>query len=598
MRRFILVGLSLSLMASTVRGTEDFEVSSQRQPALVELIDRTLEKSWSEAGIEPTEICDDATFLRRLCLDLCGTIPTREEVDEFLRDPRPDKREAKIQEYLHDRAFAENVAALWSSVLLDAAPQGPQRVYLRPWLEETIHHEVPFADIVRELVGGRGRNDENGATSFALSYSGEPESLAAVTARSFLGLQIQCAQCHDHPYDDWTQEDFAGFAGFFVTMRGSRVAPSGNGNLASFRLYDVDREEQRRDRLKTVASLIQRARGERGAEVVDETSSDPIASMSKAEFLSTLVRDGELDEERLGSLLAELPPEVQERIQQAREKEEQYRVARFLDGMDYADTPLLTPREALAEWIVDTENPYFARAVVNRTWGHLFGRGLIEPVDDLSGAEDALEPLLLETLAREFQGNTTDLRFLFGTLVRTRAYARSVAATSSDADERLRAEQVFAARPVRPLSSEQLLHSLLRATVTEEFVKRKQRGEAFEAVRERLLQKFRYAFSDDEAGEEDSFGAGIPQALFLMNGRLTNDAITLKKNATLQSILRESKDNRERIRQVFLATLNRPPTTRELQRLGKLIKGAGKHSHGVEDLYWALLNSSEFLTNH
>jgi hypothetical protein len=549
--------------------------TSSRQRALAELIDQALVTTWQEEGVKATGPLDDAAFLRRLSLDLCGTIPTRDEVEAFLKDRSEDKRERKIEEYLADHACAENFAALWTALLLEAAPDSPMSRPLRPWLEEALAQRMSFADIVRELISSHGRNDENGAVSYALTYSREPESLASVTARTLLGVQIQCAQCHDHPYQSWTQQDFDGFTSFFARLQYTRTDPGTKMSAPVFRLIDTDPEQQRRARLKKLAKL---------------TLAQEIPKPKAVDLEN-------VDESRLQELIAQLSPEIQERIQAAREYEERFGQAVFLGGQELRPTDLLTPREALAEWIVDPENPYFGKAIANRVWQHFFGKGLLEPVDDLTGARDIVLERLLETLGAEFLSSGTDFFFLLGTLVRTQAYALAPA-TSGDLQERQRRERLFAAHPVRPLSAEQMLHCLLRATVTEKFVGKRSRGEDFEAVRLKILQKFKYAFSDDEAGEEDSFEAGIPQALFLMNGKLTNEAISVKNNVTLQGILDETPSNRERIKQIFYATLSRPPTRREMERLGKLIKGSGGHGNGVEDLYWSLLNSSEFLSNH
>jgi hypothetical protein len=192
----------------------------------------------------------------------------------------------------------------------------------------------------------------------------------------------------------------------------------------------------------------------------------------------------------------------------------------------------------------------------------------------------------------------TDLRFLVGTLVRTRAYALANSPAGAG-DARTRSERWFAAHPMRPLNSGQVLHALLRATATDEHRVARARDADFETARVGMLEKFRYVFNDDEGGARDSFTSSIPEALYLMNGSLTNDAVRLKQSPMLDGILDETRSDRERLRQVFCATLSRPPTDREIERLAHLARGSvGGSARGIEDLYWALLNSTEFLTNH
>jgi hypothetical protein len=183
-------------------------------------------------------------------------------------------------------------------------------------------------------------------------------------------------------------------------------------------------------------------------------------------------------------------------------------------------------------------------------------------------------------------------------MVRTRAYA--LANSDERAGEaRTRAERWFAAHPLRPLTAEQVLQALLRATATDEHAVARARGDDFEKVRAGMLERFHYVFSDDEGGGGDSFTASIPQALFLMNGGLTNDSLRLKKSPMLDGILDETTSDRERLRAIFRATLSRPPNDREIERLARLAKGSvGGPGRGIEDLYWALLNSTEFMTNH
>jgi hypothetical protein len=571
--------------------------------ALAELIDRTLAQEWKVRKLPFAESADDAAWLRRLSLDLCGTIPEREEVAAFLADDREDKRARKIDEYLADRACAQNLSYLWSNALLSGAQRGSDVArLLRPWLEEQFARNVPFADVVRDLIGGTGRTDQNGGSSFVLAYADDIEALASVTARSILGVQIQCAQCHDHPYDRWKQSDFNGFAGFFLGMRANRVSEM----PPVFELSDLSTDELRRDQVRRLIALLRRQRmdpGEPGE--MSETVEARAGEADPGEELLRRLRKrddspggDERIEEAFEKLLATLPPAQRERVEKARERLKNFRDARFLDGSPYRDRKLLGRRAALAEWVVAPENPWFAQAVVNRLWAHFFGKGLVEPVDDLTGSQDRILPQLLSTIAQQFVQSGTDLRYLLSAFARTRAYSLGNS-LERDAEGRAEQERWFAAHPLRPFTAEQVLHSLLRATATDEKHVPRERGEEFERERARLLERFRYVFADDEGGDADRFASSIPQALFLMNGRMTNDEITLRRSRMLDEILDESRADRERLRQIFQATVNRPPTQREAEKLGRLVRGAsGGSRRGIEDLYWALLNSTEFLTNH
>jgi hypothetical protein len=551
-------------------GAPTASTDAQSVQALADLIDSTLAQHWKAQRLEVAAPADDSAWLRRLSLDLCGTIPEREEVAAFLADDRSDRRALKIDEYLADRACAQNFSDLWSNALLAGAQKVPTGARLRPWLEEQFVRNVPFADVTRAVVNATGRNDENGAVSFVLAYAGDVEALASVTARTLLGVQIQCAQCHDHPYDKWKQSDFNGFAAFFLGTRDRKLSEM----PPVFQLNDVSPDEMRREQLRRIIKGMRKQRME---------DSEPDEG------------EPEMD---LDAYLAGLPAAQRERIEKARERQETYRDARHLDGAAYQDTRLLSRRAALAEWIADPKNPWFAPAVVNRMWGHFFGKGLTDPIDDLTGSQDRILPELLATIAAQFTQSGTDLRYLLSAFVRTRAYALGNS-LERDTEKRAEQERWFAAHPLRPFTAEQVLQSLLRATATEDKRVPRERGEEFERERIKLLEKFRYVFEDDEGGDAERFASSIPQALFLMNGRTTNDEITLRRSQMLDEILDESRADRERLRQIFYATLNRPPTQREAEKLGRLVKGAkGGGKRGIEDLYWSLLNCTEFLTNH
>jgi len=594
--RTTAIGAGLLWLAATV-GTvstaaqdDPPQVPPQAKPSapsaavVAELIDRTLQQQWQEQGIRPAEPADDATWLRRLSLDLCGTIPLREEVAAFLDDDRADKRQRKIDEYFADRACAQNFSYLWSNALLAAAQKegGREGAGLRPWLEEQFAQARPFDAIVRELLASSGRNDENGATSFVLAYADDIEALSAVASRTFLGVQIQCAQCHDHPADSWKQADFDGFTGFFLGVRSQKIAEM----PPSFRLVDAPAAELRIPALRRLRDALRAA----------AKSGDPEAE----ELRRRLKRNdlGELGEEELAAYLESLPGTQRERIEKAVERQKKFGQPRFLDGSPFEEGDGATRREALADWLVAPGNPWFARATVNRLWGHLFGAGLVDPVDDLTASQDRVLPPLLDLLATKFAQSGFDLRWLMECMVRTRAYALS-ASLQDAGDARAKQERWYAAHPLRPFTAEQVLHSLQRATALEERTVARAKDADFEAERRKVLEKFRYVFEDDEGGSSDRFASSIPQALFLMNGKLTNDEIRLKKSRMLDEILDESRSDRERLRQVFLATLGRLPTQREAEKLGRLVKGAdGGTKRGIEDLFWALLNSTEFLTNH
>jgi hypothetical protein len=306
----------------------------------------------------------------------------------------------------------------------------------------------------------------------------------------------------------------------------------------------------------------------------------------------------ELTDEEVSEFLATLPGTAREKLEKGIERQRKFGEPRLLDGAAFDETADRTRREHLADWMVSSRNPWFARETVNRLWGHFFGKGLVHPVDDLTASEDRVLPPLLDLLAQKFGQAGFDLRWLMTAMTLTRAYAIGNS-LEERSEKRDLAERWFAAHPLRPFTAEQVLHSLQRATALEDGQVARAKGEAFEVERRKVLEQFRYVFNDDEGGSEDRFASSIPQALFLMNGRMTNDATKLRNSRMLDEILDETRSDRERLRQIFLATVGRLPTQAEASKLGRMVKGAdGGSRRGIEDLFWALLNSTEFLTNH
>jgi len=571
------------------------DLSVAEQKRLARKVDAALEQAWKDEGLAPAAPADDATFLRRLSLDVRGVIPAREKVAEFLASRAPDKRERKIDEILEDPAFARQLSYLWSRALLTSAANGGEARALRPYLQARFAERAPFADVVRSLVAAEGRKREDPEASFVLAYGGQPEALAGITARALLGVQIQCAQCHDHPYDKWKQTDFEGFQSFFANVgRGAAMDTMVDPRRERFAALELLQQGLKATEEKEAAEA---ATGD-GATGGDPKADPPDSGPKKRRPRRRGRLSGDLakvddpfaletsDPDLYQRCVSGMPAKTKERFDALVKRHKNAAGPRFLDGQPYQETPELPRRAALAAWIVAPENPWFARATVNRVWSHLFGHGLIDPVDDLTGSSDVVAAPLLHELGGEFQAHATDLRFLVGALVRTRAYAAGNAA-GGDAAARAKRERGFAAHPMRPLEAEQMLHSLERATGRGDRADDAASPER-ERARDKQLAKFRYYFDDDEGGAADSFEGSLPEALFMMNGDRTNQL-----QLELKDVLAEIKDKDERVRALFLATLSREPTEAERGRLAPFVsRGAAKDGFG--DLLWALLNSAEF----
>jgi hypothetical protein len=484
--------------------------------ALADRIDRRLAASQAGAKVEPAALADDAEFQRRVTLDLVGRIPTVAEARAFQADPAADRRRRLIDRLLDRPGYAGCFARFWGERWL---PQGDaQFENLKPefldWLRERLRQNAPYDRMAREVLGAAGAGPEErrrgGGTLrlFLQANEFKPENLAASVSRVFLGVSLECAQCHDHPTAAWKRAQFWGFAAFFAGG----------------------------------------------------------------------------PEDRPGRLLRLTDPGTRREA-----------VPRFPDGTapSWSDDPRRAAgRHVLADWMTDRRNPYFARTAVNALWAHFFGPGLAEWLDDLGSAPADGEPDLLDELGRAFADRGFDLKFLIRAITLSRAYQRTSAGAGDAPDPRL-----FARAAVRPLSGDQLYDSLLIATGLDEDALARPAGYGKPEVAPR--QAFLAFFAKGEAAAS---GRTILQALLMMNGRLTGDATDLKRGRTLSAVAEAPFLNTDgRVETLYLAALGRRPRAAERERLVTYVESGGPHrdrNRALADVFWVLLNSAEFGTNH
>ena len=530
----ILTGLSGLIAAAPATGAEQTKSNKAAAgdvAALTEAIDRRIAKRWATQKITPAKEATDAEFLRRVYLDIVGKIPSTFEVRFFLADQSPNKRRQLVDRLLASPAYASHFTAVWRSVMIPEADSDPQVRYLATSFETWLHNKlaagVGYDVIVREILttplsqprrnprfAGR---DVTSPIAFYQAKQVKPENLAASTAQIFLGIQIQCAQCHDHPFDQWKREQFWGYAAFFAGLHRDEK----NGRPGAIR------------------------------EVFDRR---------------------------------ELAiPDTQKVVQAA-----------FLDGRQPRWEFRVGSRVTLANWLTAAENPYFARATANRIWALFLGRGLVHPVDVFQADNPPSHPALLDELARQFADHQFDVKFLIRAITASRAYqltsSKSHASQTNPAD--------FARMTIRMLTSEQLVGSLSQATGL------RQRGginSRLRYSRNSPLGELASMFSQ-ASGSESPQQMSVLQALAMMNGRLVADVTSLEKSATLAAISNyPGMTATQKVETLFLTTLSRRPREAELKRLARYVErgGPGKDpDKALGDVFWALLNSSEFIFNH
>ena len=482
-------------------------------------VDRMMEAGWREAGVVPAPAASDAEWLRRVTLDLVGRVPTLAEVESFAADTRPGKRAQTVDRLLASPDYAE----WWADLALDLyvarqlrKPGIEKQLDPRGYFVAAFRDNVRYDRMVTDMLTFSGELGLASPGVFLASHlrGGGPELLVSASARVFLGLQLSCAQCHDHPTDTrYKQDDFYALAAYFAK---TRLRHDG-------RYFIVPKP--------------------RGA----------------AAFKRPGAGDDIVAEPRF---LGRSPP--------------------AMGGESLRDTA--------ARAIVTSD--LFAKAAVARTWAQLFGQGIVEPWDDLGGEGDSNHPRLLRRIADDFRDGGFDFKRLLRLLVLSRAYGLSSTAGTGTPPPTQGAAAPFARAAVRRLTPEQLFRSLRVATGTD------QADPASEAKAEqklrRLLREFEYTFGDDEMAEVSAFAGNIPQALLLWNGEVTNKGARARPGSTLAAILASTPDPARRLQRMFLATTSRPPTAEEAARFVPALTTPAAY----EDMFFALLTSTEMLTNH
>lgn len=499
----------------------------------VAAIDEGIAAAWAEAKVKPARPATDEEFLRRAYLDLLGRIPTVQEARAFLAMKDADKR-GKLVAYLLDHPdYAKNFATQWTVLLIGRGNQGQMvdRTSLNNWLRKQFGSNRPWNETVHELVTATGSNKENGAVNYVLAhleFGAVP--LTSKTTRLFLGQQIQCTQCHDHPQNEWKQADFWGINAFFQGLRQERVT----------RANDT------------------------GGEMYDHTV---LTDQPTDEFVKY--------DKRNGMVGIAFP--------------------RFLDGRKISQGTDVLRRAELGKLIADPGNEAMARAFANRMWAHFLGRGFVNPVDDFGPHNPPSHPEVLERLAKDFRESGYDVKKLCSWIMATKAYQlSSIRAKGDEKDEGL-----FTAMPLRPMSPEQLFDSLLTATSAH----KAGASDDGHQRRDAWLRQFTFAFANDEAEETTSFQGTIPQALMMMNGELMQQALSGKPGSFLRDVVdRAGRAGRApevyMIDSIYLAALSRRPTSRELNQARDYLQRYPDSLQVLQDLFWALLNSNEFILIH
>ncbi len=567
------------------------------------LIARHLSKN--DPKVQPAALTTDVEFVRRIFFDVIGRPPTPDQVESFLRDHSKEKRLRLVDLLLNGPEYGRNWAKYWRDVVMfHATNENLNRVRfdaMEGWLAKQFQANVPWDEIVSELITATGRNDDNGAVAFALAHETRPVEMAGEVSRIFMGVQIQCAQCHDHKTDSWKRVQFHEFAAFFAGVRQKQVVPASKGERP------------------VISVVIQGPRRYSMPDMHNPTKQIPIAPRF---FLS-------------GS--------------------------HSTSALALPDTLDIAQRRALAaSYVTGQDNPWFAKAYINRIWYVLMGETFYEPIDDIGPERTPKAPEVLDPLASQWQKGGYDIRWLFRTILNTEAYQRRVRSTAnaagktpfaSNCPSRLRADQVYDAlmqalavpvdsdgNMVRPngngrgpgqgntpknaqralarlsQNDPKRLQSLSLGDPQRLLKKAQGKGAGQKAAQavglasqvgkkaaaaarpggQRMLFDRLFGI-DPSVANEDVVGT-IPQALFLMNSPLVSNRTQARPGTFLGQILNVAPSDRAALGALYLRVLSRQPTKQEVEICGRYMAGVGNQAEAFEDIYWSLINTTEFLT--
>lgn len=606
-------------------------------PAVKEhnFIDRHILAKLKQLNIQPADVCDDATFLRRVSLDVTGALPTPDEVRAFLADQRADKRARKIDELLDRSGYAALWATKFSDILRPAQFDGKnglnenasaRRAY--EWLRARLQENVPYdqlterillatsldgrpaAEWLQEVLGylaedaAKNADLKGYARRKTLDLYWQRPSAAGVKgtlqiAHAFLGLRLECAQCHRHPYDVWQQDDLLSFANFFMPVGGA-----GGGQASPDIAKQIeDLAAQAKQLREEVKNLTAKAKGlskEEAAQLKDEIK----AKTDKAQQLDSAAK-------RLkGTEVRVLPkaPFASVTSTLGSQKSETFRL--LGDRQPTKVAPGQDPRAVVMAWLRRPDNPFYSKALVNRVWAHYFGRGIIDPPDHLSPFNPPTHPELLAELAADFVEHGYDLKHLHRLILNSRTYQQSAQTNPTSKHDTAN----YASFYLRRLPAEVLVDAVNQATLGKEtfppelFVPAKALAVevAGSTGGEQKKASLHYAFHifgrplrspEVQCDCERDATVTVVQALFLAN-HPTIQAKIASPDGRVAKIAKEQVDPKKAIEEIYLWTLSRLPTESDLQACLGHLKASASYQRGLEDVMWSILNTREFQLNH
>lgn len=570
--QFAALAALLHLSLGVAEAAQETNLGPNGSSDPIETINLHVRAGWTDFDLQPSPPADEGQWCRRVYLDCIGRIPTVDELQQFERDARKRRRTLLIErllesdEYLQE--YTRNWTTIWTNLLIGRTGGSGNnslidRRGMQQYLRESFAANKPYNELVYELLSASGSNrvgtpNFNGAVNYLTMKLDEKATLATShTSQLFLGTQVQCTQCHNHPFNEWKQNQFWEMNAFFRQTRTLRRFQTGTNDLAYVELVDQDFAGENRD---------------------------PLDAVSYYELRNGLIKVA-------------------------------YPV--FVDGTPLSSNSGylsdVNRRDELAKLVV--ASPYLSRAIVNRMWAHFLGYGFTKPVDDMGPHNPPSHPELLDYLAERFTYEGHDLKKLIRWIVLSEPYGLSSRTTkANERDDPLAGESPkFTHFYLRQVRAEELYESLLVATQAE---KTQSDREQQAQLKARWLRQFATAFGTDEGGESTTFNGTIPQVLMMFNGDLIRQATSTKPGSFLARVAASDRTASEKIRHLYRAGLARSPSKLELRMADKLLAVRQADSPGnrgarqstassvdpvtaaLQDVWWAVLNCNEFILNH
>ena len=490
--------------------------------ALAQRIDSQINQKLRAANVRLSPQGDDAEFLRRAYLDIAGVIPTAEQAAAFLDDRSQDKRARLIDQLLAKPEYGRRMADVWTTLMypIDSDNRFVSKAPLHAWLEEKFNANMHWDAMAFELITATGDPGKSGATVYTMSNRGV-DKLTDSVGKLFLGVQIQCAQCHNHPFTHWKQQEYWGLAQFFYKVNVSNPRAAKDGGTVT---------------------VSEEGRINRKINAVPESAKDVPAKLLGGDVLK-------------------------------------------LD-------PTKPYRPVLANWVCSPQNPYFAKAFVNRLWSQYMGRGIVNPVDDLSVENEPTHPELLNLLAKEFADSGFYIKHLIRGICNSQAYQRTSKPDGDNRDDKT----LWSHQAMKVLSGEQLYDSLTLILGPIGGKDNPNRKAPAKGGPTGPRDQFGLFFQGTENSPPTAYEAGIPQALRLMNSPLMAQA-RLTNVAVRAGEVTKASPPEKAIEKLYLTALSRRPTADERKKMAEFVSKHPDPRAAYGDVLWVLLQTSEFALN-